>query len=79
MRFDLLTIFPAIFDSYLNESIIKRAIASKKITIKVHDIRKYSKDKHQKVDDIPYGGGSGMVMTPQPIYDCIQAVKKRNK
>ncbi|MBU0668339.1 tRNA (guanosine(37)-N1)-methyltransferase TrmD [Patescibacteria group bacterium] len=79
MRFDLLTIFPEIFSSYLSESIIKRAIANKKIVIKIHDIRKYSKDKHHKTDDIPYGGGPGMVMTPQPIYDCIKAVKKHNK
>lgn len=79
MRFDILTIFPAIFDSYFNESIIKRAVASKKIEIHIHDIRKFSKDKHKKVDDIPYGGGPGMVMTPQPIYDCIKHVKKSNK
>ena len=79
MRFDLLTIFPEIFNSYLKESIIKRAVAAGKIEIFVHDIRKFSKDKHHKVDDIPYGGGPGMVMTPQPIYDCIQHEKKKNK
>ncbi len=79
MRFDILTIFPSIFDSYFSESIIKRAIAGGKIEIHVHDIRKFSKDKHKKVDDIPYGGGPGMVMTPQPIYDCIKHVKKSNK
>jgi len=79
MRFDLLTIFPEIFDSYLQESIMKRAIEEKKIKIVVHDIRDYSKDKHNKVDDIPYGGGPGMVMTPQPLYDCIQDVKSKNK
>lgn len=79
MRFDLLTIFPEIFDSYLKESIIKRAIDKKLLTIKVHDIRKFSKDRHHKTDATPYGGGPGMVMTPQPIYDCIQHVKKSNK
>ncbi|MFC1750761.1 tRNA (guanosine(37)-N1)-methyltransferase TrmD [Pseudomonadota bacterium] len=79
MRFDILTIFPSIFDSYLNESIISRAVKAKKIEIITHDIRAYSKDKHKKVDDIPYGGGPGMLMTVQPIYDCIQAVKKKNK
>jgi tRNA (guanine37-N1)-methyltransferase len=78
MRFDLLTIFPEIFRSYLEESIIKRAIEKKLIEIHVHNIRDYSKDKHQKVDDIPYGGGPGMVMMPQPIYDCILEVKKEN-
>ncbi|MFA5820853.1 MAG: tRNA (guanosine(37)-N1)-methyltransferase TrmD [Candidatus Gracilibacteria bacterium] len=79
MRFDILTIFPEIFDSYLKESIIKRAIAKKLIKIRVHDIRKYSKNKHRKVDDIPFGGGAGMVMTPQPLHDAIKAVKKLNK
>jgi len=78
MRFDLLTIFPEIFDSYLKESIIMRAIKSKRLKIVVHDIRKWSKDRHHKVDAPPYGGGPGMVMTPQPIYDCIKHVKKRN-
>lgn len=79
MRFDILTIFPDIFDSYFNESIIKRAAAAGKIRLVVHDIRKFSKDKHKKTDDVPYGGGPGMVMTPQPIYDCIKHVKKSNK
>lgn len=79
MRFDILTIFPNIFDSYLQESIIKRAIQSEKISIKVHDIRIYSLEKHHKVDAPPFGGGPGMVMMAQPIYDCIQAVKKENK
>ncbi len=79
MRFDILTIFPEIFDSYLKESIIKRAISKKLISVVIHDIRKYSKDKHRKVDDVPFGGGAGMVMTPQPLYDSIKAVKKLNK
>ncbi|MFA6305344.1 MAG: tRNA (guanosine(37)-N1)-methyltransferase TrmD [Candidatus Gracilibacteria bacterium] len=79
MRFDILTIFPKIFDSYLDQSILKRAQAKKLIEIHVHDIRDYSKQSHKKVDDIPYGGGAGMVMTPQPLYDAIKAVKKLNK
>jgi tRNA (guanine37-N1)-methyltransferase len=79
MRFDLLTIFPDIFASYLKESIISRGINNGKLKIVVHDIRKFSKDKHHKVDAPPYGGGPGMVMTPEPIYNCIQHVKKINK
>ncbi len=79
MRFDILTIFPNIFDSYLNESILKRAQKNKLIKIHIHDIRTFSKDKHHKVDDLPFGGGAGMVMTPQPLYDCIKHVKKLNK
>ena len=78
MRFDILTIFPEIFNSYFAESIIKRALESKKISIHVHNIRKFTKDKHGKVDSTPYGGGPGMVMGPQPIYDCIQHVKTLN-
>lgn len=79
MRFDILTIFPHIFDSYFKESILKRAQGQGLIEIHIHDIRKYSRNKHGKVDDIPYGGGPGMIMTPQPLYDAIKAVKKTNK
>ena len=79
MRFDILTIFPKAFDSYLSESIIKRAIIKKLITTKIHDIRKFSKDKHHKTDDTPFGGGAGMLMTPQPLYDAIKHAKKLNK
>lgn len=79
MRFDILTIFPQIFNSYLTESIIKRAQKNKLIEIYIHDIRKFSKDKHKKVDDIPFGGGPGMIMTAQPLYDSIKHVKKNNK
>ena len=79
MRFDILSIFPDIFDSYLNESLIKRAKAQKILKIEIHDIRKFSKDRHHKVDAIPYGGGPGMLMTPQPLYDAIMHAKKKNK
>jgi len=79
MKFDIITIFPKIFDSYFNESIIKRAIQKKIIEINIHDLRDFSKNKHRKVDDTPYGGGAGMLMTPQSLYDCIQEIKKTNK
>ncbi len=79
MHFDILTIFPNIFNSYFKESIIKRAKDKKLISIKTHDIRKYSKDKHKRVDDMPFGGGAGMLMTPQPLYDAITQLKKKNK
>ncbi len=78
MRFDILTIFPQIFDSYFNESIIKRARQKRLLDIYVHDIRKFSLDKHKKVDDKPFGGGPGMLMTAQPIYDAIFHVRKFN-
>ena len=79
MHFDILTIFPNIFNSYFKESIIKRAKEKNLISIKIHDIRKYSKDKHKRVDDIPFGGGAGMLMTPQPLYDAINKLKKTNQ
>lgn len=79
MRFDILTIFPHLLDSYLDDSIVKREIIKKVIRVYFHDIRVYSKDRHKKVDARPYGGGAGMLMTPQPLYDAIQAVKRKNR
>lgn len=79
MRFDILTIFPKIFDSYFNESILKRAQKKGLIKIVAHDIRKYSKDKHKKVDDKPYGGGAGMVMLFEPIAAAVAAVKRKSR
>lgn len=78
MVFDVLTIFPHLLDSYLADTILAREIKKKTMKVRFHDIRKYSKDKRKKVDDTPYGGGAGMVMTPQPIFDCIRAVRKKN-
>jgi tRNA (guanine37-N1)-methyltransferase len=65
MRIDVITIFPKMFESVLNESIIKRAQKSERVKIFVHDLRVYSRDRHRKVDDRPFGGGSGMVMRPE--------------
>jgi tRNA (guanine37-N1)-methyltransferase len=78
MRFDILTIFPKMLDSYLSESILKRAQEKKLISIKAHDIRAFSKDKHRKVDDRPYGGGAGMVMAFAPIADGVKKLKTQN-
>ena len=75
MKIDILTIFPEMFDSFLTTSIIKRAIEKKKVDIQIHDIRKYSKDKHKKVDDYGYGGGKGMVLMPEPIFDAVEDLK----
>ncbi len=77
MQYDILTIFPNIFDSYINESILGRAQKSKKIKIKVHDIRKNATDKHKTVDDKPYGGGPGMVMMVEPIYKTLKKIKRK--
>lgn len=78
MRIDILTIFPEMFEVFLNTSIIKRAIGNKKVEIKIHDIRKYSKDPHKKVDDYGYGGGRGMVLMPQPIFDAVDDIKTKD-
>lgn len=78
-RFDILTLFPNLCEGYLTDSIIKRALDDQKIEVHFHNIRDFSTDKHKKVDDTPYGGGAGMVMTPQPLYDCITHVKTLNK
>lgn len=74
LKFDLLTIFPDIFDSYFNESIIKRAQQKKKIKINIHNIRDYAKDKHKIVDDRPYGGGPGMVSKIEPIFEALKRI-----
>lgn len=78
MKIDILTLFPNMFDGFLHESIVKRAIESKKVKINVHNIRDYSDDKHKKVDDTPYGGGSGMVLMCQPIFDAVEDLKSNN-
>ena len=75
MIIDILTLFPNMFDGFLSESIIKRAINDKKVTINIHDFRTYSNDPHHNVDDYSYGGGAGMVLMPQPIFDCVEKLK----
>lgn len=76
MRFDILTLFPDMVRGILSESIIGRAQNSGLIQVECHNIRDFTLDKHRKTDDTPYGGGVGMVMTCQPIYDCYENVKK---
>lgn len=78
MRIDILTLFPNMYDGFLSESIIKRAIEKKLVEINIVNFRDFSKDPHQKVDDTPYGGGNGMVLMIQPIYDCIKSLKKED-
>lgn len=73
MRIDVLTLFPEMF-SPLGQSLIGKATQKKALSINVIDIRSFSKDKHKKCDDTPFGGGAGLVMTPQPIYDAITSI-----
>ena len=79
MKFDIITIFPKIFDSYFNESIIKRAQARKLIKINLHNLRDYTNDKHKTVDDKPYGGGPGMVMMVEPIFKAVTKLKVKSQ
>lgn len=75
MKIDILTLFPSMFTGFINESIIKRAIDSNKVVINIHNFRDYSKDPHQKVDDYGFGGGPGMVLMPQPIFDAVEDLR----
>ena len=79
MRIDIITIFPRMFGPVLNESIVKRAQNKRKVEIYIHNLRDYSQDKHKKVDDRPFGGGSGMVMRPEPIFRAVEDIKLKAK
>jgi len=76
LQLDIITIFPDIFGSYFNESIIKRAQKKKLVKINIHNLRKWTLDKHKTVDDKPYGGGAGMVMKVEPTFKAISEIKK---
>ena len=78
MKIDVLTLFPDMFNSVFDESIIKRAMDNNLVEINIHNIRDYSKDPHKKVDDTPYGGGAGMVLMCQPIFDAVKALRSDN-
>ena len=75
MRIDILTLFPEMFDGFLNTSIIKRARDNGYVDIRVHNFRDYSTNKHNRVDDYPYGGGAGMVLMCEPIFRAIEDIK----
>jgi tRNA (guanine37-N1)-methyltransferase len=76
MRFDVLTLFPGIFQGYLGQSLLKRAIDAALVEVHLHDIRDYSKDKHHSVDDRPFGGGPGMVLQVEPVVACAESVRQ---
>jgi tRNA (guanine37-N1)-methyltransferase len=75
LRIDILTLFAEAFSGYLQHSIIGRATEKKIVDIRLHDIRSFTHDKHNTVDDYPYGGGAGMVMKPEPIFEAVESVK----
>jgi len=77
MKFNIITIFPKILDSYFSESILKRAQKTKLIEIKNHNLCDFVFDRHHTVDDKPYGGGPGMVLMAEPIYKCLKSIKRK--
>ncbi|MGE5308975.1 MAG: tRNA (guanosine(37)-N1)-methyltransferase TrmD [Deltaproteobacteria bacterium] len=77
MKIDIITIFPGMFEPVLNESITKRAQEKGKVEIRAHNLRDYTHDRHRTVDDRPFGGGSGMVLKPEPVFEAIAALKKK--
>lgn len=77
IRFDVLTLFPGIFSGYLAESLLEDAITAGLVQVHLWNIRDWSQDRHQKVDDRPFGGGPGMVMMPQPVVDAVETVQSR--
>ena len=79
INIDILTCLPQLLESPLNHSIIKRAKEKKLVKIKIHDLKDYSNNKHKKVDDYAFGGGGGMVLKIEPIYNCIEIIKKKKK
>lgn len=77
MKIDFLTLFPEMFHGVLNESILKKAQEKEAVQFRVINFREYSTNKHKNVDDYPYGGGAGMVLTPQPIFDAVDEIRKQ--
>ena len=77
IRFDVLTLFPDLFQGYFTQSLLKLAIAANLVQIHTWNIRDWAKDKHQRVDDRPFGGGPGMVLMPEPVLDCVEEVRNK--
>lgn len=76
MQIDILTLFPQMFQGVFSQSIFKRAIDQKLVSVSLHNIRDYTHDKHRTVDDYPYGGGAGMVLKPEPIFEAVESIKR---
>jgi len=79
MQFDVLSLFPDIFQGYLGQSLLKRAIDNRLVDVRLHNIRDWADDKHNCVDDRPFGGGPGMVLKVEPIVECVEAVRREGQ
>ena len=77
MRFDVLTLFPEMFTGYVSQSLLKRAIERGLVDVRTHDIRAWTDDRHNTVDDRPFGGGPGMVMKVEPVVECVESVQRQ--
>lgn len=77
MRFDVLTLFPEMFESYLGQSILKLAIQRGLVDVQTHNYREFGEGRHRQVDDRPFGGGPGMLMMCQPVFDCVESVQQK--
>jgi tRNA (guanine37-N1)-methyltransferase len=75
MRIDIITLFPGIFDGFLNESLLKEAIRTQRLAVHLHNLRDWANDRHQKVDDTPYGGGPGMVLMVDRVVPCVEEIR----
>ncbi|MFO1064810.1 MAG: tRNA (guanosine(37)-N1)-methyltransferase TrmD [Pirellulales bacterium] len=78
MRFDVITLFPEIFSGYVTQSLLSKAIAQNLVDVQLHDLRDWSRNKHHKVDDRPYGGGPGMLIQVEPVVECVESVQQKN-
>ena len=79
MRFDVLTLFPDLFQGYISQSLLKLALQNGLVQVHLWNIRDWATDKHKKVDDRPFGGGPGMVLMPEPVFDCVEAVQAKDE
>lgn len=77
MRFDVVTLFPDMFPGYLGQSLLNKAIERGFVQVHIHDVRQWTRNKHQKVDDRPYGGGPGMVLCVQPVVECVESIQQQ--
>jgi tRNA (guanine37-N1)-methyltransferase len=79
MRFDVVTIFPAMFDSVFKQGVVGRAVERGVIALHAHDLRDFTHDRHRQVDDVPFGGGPGMVMKPEPVIEAVESIRRENQ
>jgi tRNA (guanine37-N1)-methyltransferase len=79
LRIDIVTGFPKLARGPLNESILRRARKKKLLAVRVHDLRKFAHDKHRTIDDTPYGGGAGMILKPEPIFECVESLQAKRR